>query len=276
MHGVDRSLTEAALIDTHCHLVLLDERGLLAQALEGAHAAGVETIITIGVNLEDSDRNRVIAEAHPGVRFTVGWDPQQTAPPDAAEQRALGELLQHPRAVAVGEVGLDLFFRPGYHDTPLEVQQRSLRLMLELAREHEKPVVIHDRDAHAPVLEAIGDVPGSHGVMHCFTGDAEHARRCAAVGFLVSFSGIVTFRNAADIQDAARSVADDGFVVETDAPFLTPVPYRGSVNLPERVAVTAAAVAGLREAPPHRIRATTTATARRLFNLSDPAEDIGG
>ncbi len=107
MHGVDRSLTEAALIDTHCHLVLLEERGLLAEALEGAHAAGVETIVTIGVNLEDSDRNRVIAEVHPGVRFTVGWDPQQKAPPDAAEQRALGELLQHPRAVAVGEVGLD-------------------------------------------------------------------------------------------------------------------------------------------------------------------------
>ncbi len=87
--------------------------------------------------------------------------------------------------------------------------------------------------------------------------------------------GIVTFRNAADIQDAARSVADDGFVVETDAPFLTPVPHRGSVNLPERVAVTAAAVARLREAPADRIRAATTATARRLFNLSDPADDVG-
>ena len=275
MHGVDRSLTEAALIDTHCHLVLLDERGLLAQALEGAHAAGVESIITIGVNLEDSDRNRAIAEAHRGVHFTVGWDPQQKAPPDAVEQRALGELLQHPRAVAVGEVGLDLFFRPGYHDTALEVPQRSLRLMLELAREHEKPVVIHDRDAHVPVLEAIRDVPGSRGVMHCFTGDVEHAKRCAEAGFLVSFSGIVTFRNAADIQDAARSVADDGFVVETDAPFLTPVPYRGSVNLPERVAVTAEAVARLRAAPPDRIREATTATARRLFNLSDQA-DAGG
>ena len=268
-------MTEAALIDTHCHLALLDERGLLAQALEGAHAAGVDTIITIGVNLEDSDRNRAIAEANSGVFFTVGWDPQQKAPPDAAEQRALGELLQHPCAVAVGEVGLDLFFRPGYHDTPMEVQQRSLRLMLELARAHQKPVVIHDRDAHAAVLEAIRDVPGSRGVMHCFTGDAEHARRCADAGFLVSFSGIVTFRNAADIQDAARSVADDGFVVETDAPFLTPVPYRGSVNLPERVAVTADAVARLRDAPPDRIREATTATARRLFNLSDQA-DAGG
>jgi TatD DNase family protein len=275
VHGVDRSLTEAALIDTHCHLVLLDERGLLAQALEGAYAAGVETIITIGVNLEDSDRNRAIAEAHSGVFFTVGWDPQQKAPPDPAEQRALGELLQHPCAVAVGEVGLDLFFRPGYHDTPLEVQQRSLRLMLELARAHKKPVVIHDRDAHAVVLEAIRDVPGSRGVMHCFTGDAEHAQRCADAGFLVSFSGIVTFRNAADIQDAARAVADDGFVVETDAPFLTPVPHRGSVNLPERVAVTADAVARLRDAPPDRIREATTANARRLFNLSDQADAVG-
>ena len=261
-------MTDVALIDTHCHLVLLDERGLLAQALEGAGAAGVESIVTVGVNLEDSDRNRVIAEAHRGVHFTVGWDPQQQAPPDAAEQRALGELLQHPRAVAVGEVGLDLFFRPGYHDTPLEVQQRSLRIMLELAREHDRPVVIHDRDAHSLVLDAIRDVPGSRGVMHCFTGDAEFARQCVDAGFLVSFSGIVTFRNAAEIQAAARFVADGAFVVETDAPFLTPVPYRGSVNLPERVAVTAAAVARLREATEDHIRATTTAAARRLFNLA--------
>lgn len=262
-------MTRAPLIDSHCHLVLLQEQGLLHHALEGAHEAGVEAVITVGVNLEDSDRNRVIAERHDGVYFTVGWDPQQPTPPDDAELRALEELLLHPRAVAVGEVGLDLFFRPGYHETPLEVQRDSFRIMLELARGHGKPVVVHDRDAHAEVLAAIADIPGSRGVMHCFTGDAAHAERSVAAGFAVSFAGIVTFKNAQGVRDAARAVSGGDYLVETDAPFLTPVPHRGTVNLPERVAVTAAAVAALRGEDVDVVRGATTETARRVFGIGD-------
>jgi len=179
------------LVDTHCHLVLLDERGLLDAALEGAAAAGVDQIISVGLNVDDSDRNRQIAEAHPDVYFTVGWHPHEKTAPDAHELAALEALLHHPKAVAVGEVGLDLFFRPGYHEVPLDVQQRSFRSMLELAQRVGKPVLIHDRDAHEEVLAAVGAVPGSRGVMHCFSGDAAFARRCAAAGFIASFSGIV-------------------------------------------------------------------------------------
>jgi len=259
------------LIDTHCHLVLLDERGLLHTALEGAAAAGVETIVTVGVDLEDSDRNREIAEAHANVWFTVGWDPQQSQPPDAAQRRALADLVQHPRAVAVGEVGLDLFFRPGYHETPLQVQQRSFLTMLELAAEFDKPVVIHDRDAHDEVIAALGHVPDVHGLMHCFTGDAVHMRRCVDRGFAVSFAGIVTFKHAGDIQEAASGVPADAYVVETDAPFLTPVPHRGTANLPERVADTAAKIAALRAEPEDEVRRRTTATARRVLRLPEPA-----
>ncbi len=102
-----------ALVDTHCHLVLLEERGLLDRALEGAAAAGVDEIISVGLNLDNSDRNRAIAEQHPGVYFTCGWHPHEPAVPDAPQLEALAELLGHPKAVAVGEVGLDLFFRPG-------------------------------------------------------------------------------------------------------------------------------------------------------------------
>lgn len=258
------------LVDTHCHLVLLEERGLLAAALEGAASAGVEEIISVGLNLEDSDRNRQIAEAHPGVYFTCGWHPHEPAAPDTRQLEALAELLKHPKAVAVGEVGLDLFFRPGYHEVPLDIQQRSFRAMLELAGDAGKPVLIHDRDAHEAVLAAVGDVPGSRGVMHCFSGDAAFAQRCADHGFIASFSGIVTFPRAEGIQEAARSVAGDGFVVETDSPFLSPVPERGKPNLPERVAITAAAVARLRGAPVEEVRAATTRTAHRVLGIAIP------
>ena len=258
------------LVDTHCHLVLLDERGLLDQALEGAAAAGVDQIISVGLNLEDSDRNRQIAEQHPGVWFTCGWHPHEKTAPDARQLDALAELLRHPKAVAVGEVGLDLFFRPGYHEVPLDIQERSFRMMLELARDAGKPVLIHDRDAHEEVLAAVAAVRGSRGVMHCFSGDAAFARRCAELGFIASFSGIVTFPRSEGIQEAARTVADDGFVVETDSPFLSPVPQRGKPNLPERVAITAAAVARLRGTSVSGVRAATTRTAQRVLGLAAP------
>lgn len=258
------------LIDTHCHLVLLDQRGLLNRALEGAAAAGVETVVSVGVDLEDSERNCEIAEGHPNVWFTVGWDPQQRQPPDAAQRAALAELVQHPRAVAVGEVGLDLFFRPGYHETPLEVQQRSLLTMLELAAEYDKPVVIHDRDAHDEIIAELARVPDVHGLMHCFTAGPAHMRRCVERGFAVSFAGIVTFPRAGEIAQAAVEVPADAYVVETDAPFLTPVPHRGTVNLPERVADTAARIAALRGEPVRDVRRQTTATARRVLRLPEP------
>jgi len=256
-----------SLVDTHCHLVLLDERGLLDAALEGAAAAGVDQIVTVGLNLEDSDRNRQIAERHPNVYFSCGWHPHEPQPPDARQLEALAELIGHPKAVAVGEVGLDLFFRPGYHEVPLDVQQRSFRAMLELAQSAAKPVLIHDRDAHDEVLAAVAEVTGSRGIMHCFSGDAAYAKRCAGLGFIASFSGIVTFPRAEAIQDAAREVAGDGFVVETDSPFLSPAPERGKANLPERVAITAAAVARLRGASVDEIRRATTSTAQRVLGL---------
>ncbi len=142
--------------------------------------------------------------------------------------------------------------------------------MLELAADAGKPVLIHDRDAHEEVLAAVSGVPGSRGVMHCFSGDAGFARRCADRGLIVSFSGIVTFPRAEGIQDAARTVAPSGFVVETNSPFLSPVPERGKPNLPERVAITAAAVARLRGETVAEVRASTTRTARRRARHRDP------
>jgi TatD DNase family protein len=255
------------LVDTHCHLAILDERDLLGAAFESAERAGVTQIVSVGLDLEDSDRNRLLAETHDNVWFTVGWHPHQRHAPDAIEVDALAELLRHPRAVAIGEIGLDLYFRPGYHETPLDEQRRAMHMMLELAQAEGKPAVVHDRDAHEEVLQVITAHPGVRGVMHCFSGDAPFARRCVAAGFVISFSGIVTFPRSDQQQEAAATVGDTDYVVETDSPFLAPVPHRGRANLPGYVAATAARVAALREVDDSVVRDQTTTTARRLFGL---------
>ncbi|MDQ6846254.1 MAG: TatD family hydrolase [Candidatus Dormibacteraeota bacterium] len=255
------------LVDTHCHLVLLQERGLLDDALASASADGVAEIVSVGLDVDDSDRNRVIAEAHDEVWFTVGWHPHQKQAPDPRQVEALSELLGHPRAVAVGEIGIDLYFRSGYHDTPLEEQRRAMHLMLELAEAHGKPVVVHDRDAHAEVLSLIREHSAVRGVMHCFSGDAEFAAACVNAGYAISFSGIVTFPRSEPQQAAAAAVGDRDYVLETDSPFLAPVPHRGRPNLPGYVAATAAAVATLRNVDLGVVRKQSTANARRLFGL---------
>jgi TatD DNase family protein len=263
------------LVDSHCHLQILAEReggSGVERALELAVEAGVVQVVCPGLNLEDSDRCREIAEAHPGVFFTVGWHPHERSAPDRAQLGALDQLLGHPRAVGVGEVGLDQYWRPGYHETPLEVQQTALRQMLELARAHVLPVVIHDRDSHDQVLTAVDAVPGVRGVMHSYTGDPEHALSCRARGFLLSFSGIVTFPRSEAIREAARTVDGAGYLVETDTPFLAPVPHRGQPNTPAFVVATAAAVARLRGVDPATVAAETTSSARRLFGL--PVDDL--
>ncbi len=272
--GADEAAIAAArpLVDSHCHLLLLEERGLLEESLRGAAEAGVEQIVSVGISLDDSDGNRRIAEQHPGVFFTVGWHPHEKAAPDAAQRRALADLLRHPRAVAVGEIGLDQYWRPGYHEVPMEVQRRSMRTMLELAAEFDKPVVVHDRDAHDEVLEALDEVPGVRGVMHCFSGDAGFAERCVARGLMCSFAGVVTFPRSEGIQAAAAGIGDEWLLVETDAPFLAPVPHRGRTNQPAYVAATCAAVARLRNADAAHVAAVAAANARRLFGL--PADDV--
>ncbi len=259
--------SERPLVDTHCHLVLLEERGLLSAALESAAESGVEQIVSVGLDIDDSDRNRVMAENHANVWFTVGWHPHQSHAPDAQQVRALDELLDHPRAVAVGEIGIDLYFRPGYHDTPLDEQRRAMHTMLELAQAHGKPVVVHDRDAHDEVLSSIRSFPKVNGVMHCFSGDAAFARLCVDTGYVISFSGIVTFPRSEAQQVAAAVLGEGDYVVETDSPFLAPVPHRGRSNLPGYVAATAARVAALRGVDESVVRDQTTATARRLFGF---------
>ena len=255
------------LIDTHCHPVLLEERGLTQQAWDSCRANNVVQVVAVGLNLEDSRKNQAVAHENSGVFFTVGWHPQEKRPPTPEELNELDALLGDPRAVAVGEVGLDLFFRPGYHETGLDIQLAALESMMALAKSHGKPVVIHARDAHEEILGVMARWPDVHGVMHCFSGDAQFASRCTDLGYVLSFSGIASFKSAKDIHGAVQTVGGDDFMVETDSPFLAPVPHRGEANLPGYVVHTAQAVAGLRGESLDEVAARSTATARRVFGL---------
>jgi len=266
-------VTEAdlELVDSHCHLTDVAERGGdLVQVLERAHAAGVHQVVTSADGVEEGRRAVALADRFPEVFVTIGWHPTRPHPPDASELAGIAELLDHPKVVAVGEIGLDYLVRPGVPMTPRGVQQEQLQLMLELARSHHLGVVVHDRLAHADVLAELERAPGAGVLLHCFSGDAELAVRAARLGMICSFSGIVTFRNAPELRRAAAAVPADHLVVETDAPFLSPEPFRGRSNEPHRVAVTARFLAAQRGECAASFARAVTATARGFYHLPQP------
>ncbi len=262
---------EVVLIDAHCHLDELARRGVAArEAVEQAHRAGVHQMVTSGDGLLDSRAASILAEAFPEVFFTVGWHPVNPLPPTQAELIQMRELLAHPKALAVGEVGLDYFFRPGYLETPPEVQREVFATMLILAAELAKPVVIHQRQAHADLLQLLDDGPSVTGILHCFSGDRAFAEAAALRGLYCSFAGNVTFKSARDLQEAARAVPSELLLVETDAPFLAPEPHRGQSSQPAMVRATAQWLAVWRGDCLESLSAVTTENTRRALGIPAP------
>jgi TatD DNase family protein len=262
---------EAVLIDAHCHLDELEKRGVgAAGVVERAHLAGVHQIVTSGDGLADSWAASHLADAYPEVFFTVGWHPVNPLPPSDSELSQMRELLGHPKAVAVGEVGLDYFFRPGYLETPPEIQRRVFSSMLELAADLSKPVVIHQRRAHADLLMLLDAGPSVTGVLHCFSGDRAFAGEAVARGLYCSFAGNVTFKSARALQEAARAVPSDRLLVETDAPFLAPEPHRGQSSEPAMVRATAQWLAVLRGDCLESLSAVTIENTRLALQLPAP------
>jgi TatD DNase family protein len=250
-------------VDTHCHLD--DERtpgGPLA-ALDAARAAGVRTMISVGTDATRSGAAIELASQHADVWATVGLHPH-----DAVQGvDSIRHLLGSPKVVAIGECGLDYH----YDHSPRPEQRRAFAEQIALAHEHGLTLVIHTREAWEDafdVLTAEGVPPRT--VFHCFTGGPEEARRCVDVGAYLSFSGIVTFPNAADVQDAARWCPTDHLLVETDSPYLAPVPHRGRPNQPALVPLVGAALAALRDTPVPEIAMATSANARLAFPAIAP------
>lgn len=260
------------LVDSHCHLDRLDlaaHGGSLDAALAAARARGVGRFLCIGVSVDNATAVRQLAEAHADVYCSIGVHPLDLQPGcEPALDWLLGELA-HPRVVAIGETGLDYHYQP----EAASLQQAGFALHLEAARQTGKPLIVHTREARADTLAMLrdADLPQA-GVLHCFTEDWAMARAALDMGYYISLSGIVTFRNAAALREVARQVPADRLLVETDAPYLAPVPHRGRPNLPEYVRDVAEFLAGLRGVPFETLAAQTTANFERLFPLARQAE----
>ena len=234
------------LIDTHAHLDYPHLFDQLDDVLARAEEAGVKQIISIGVKLSTSDRPKSIAEAYDNVWCSVGIHPHEADnEPLACDIEAILKAADHPKVVAIGEAGLDYF----YDNAPRDKQAESLRAQITVARALGLPIIIHSRDADedmASILEDEYEKGPYKGVLHCFSSGASLAQRALAIGFYVSFSGILTFKSAAEIQEVAKQVPEDRLLVETDAPFLAPVPKRGQKNEPAYTMHTAQFLADLR------------------------------
>ncbi|WP_417703007.1 TatD family hydrolase [Pseudomonas sp.] len=259
------------LIDSHCHLDRLDlaaHGGSLDAALDAARAAGVGHFLCIGVSADNAATVKGLAERYDDVDCSVGVHPLDLEPgAEPALDWLLGELA-HPKVVAIGETGLDYHYEP----ESAALQQASFRLHLEAARITGKPVIVHTREARADTLALLREAAlPQAGVLHCFTEDWEMAKAALDIGFYISLSGIVTFRNAEALRDVARQVPVDRLLVETDSPYLAPVPHRGKPNLPQYVREVAEYLAVLRGVSYETLAEQTSSNFKRLFPLAGVA-----
>lgn len=257
------------LVDSHCHLDFPDFAEDFDGVLSRAGEAGVGTMVTISTHLSKFPQVRAIAEAHDHIWCSVGVHPHEAAPEgQSAPDRLIAEAA-HPRVVAIGETGLDFY----YEHSPRGPQEESFRAHIAAARETGLPLIVHTRDADDETIAILTEEYAAGpftGLIHCFSSGPYLAEKMQEIGFYISFSGIVTFKKAHDIQEVARTMPLDRILVETDAPYLAPVPKRGKRNEPSYVAHTAAFVAELRGDEPANFARATTDNFFRLFSKASP------
>ena len=265
MTAEERQAAAVEFIDTHCHLDFPDYQGDLELVIRRAEQAGVREMISVGIDLDTSRKALELARRWPGVYATVGVHPHHVNEVGDGDYQALRELAEHPKVVAYGEIGLD--YVKEY--SPAAQQREHFAAQVELAGELKLPLIVHDREAHADtmaILRAAGELPAG-GVMHCFSGDSVLAREVLDLGFYISIPGVVTFKSAATLGEAVGMIPLERLLLETDAPFLAPVPRRGKRNEPAYVPHIAAKVAEIKGCDVEDVARHTTANARRLFRL---------
>lgn len=250
-------------IDTHCHLNMLDltaYQGNLGTLISQAQNVGVSHILCVGVDLEHAREVIDIAERFPNVYASVGVHPSEKTSPSYSE---LISLAQHPKVIALGEAGLDYH----YPDTDKQEQKQRFRLHIAASQELKKPLIIHSRDARADTIQILREEKADAigGILHCFTENWEMAQQAMDLNFYISFSGIITFKNAAEVAEVAKKTPLDKILIETDAPYLTPVPHRGKKpNEPQYVTLVAAKIAELKNLP---IKTVSEQTTQNFFSL---------
>ena len=249
-------------VDSHCHLsfpeLVADQQGVLDRMRQ----AGVSAALNVCVRMEEFPQVLALAQSQPDVFATVGVHPDGTEGQEPSVEQLVA-LAAHPKVLAIGETGLDYYRLK----EPLEWQRERFRVHIRAAREAGKPLVVHTRSAPDDTLRIMKEEGAAQagGVMHCFTESLEFALEALALGFYISFSGIVTFRNAGALQAVAQRVPPDRVLIETDAPYLTPVPYRGKLNEPARVVLVAQKLAELTSQPVDAVAKATCENFRRLF-----------
>lgn len=253
-----------SLIDTHCHLDLIEKEGQpISVSLEKSNNSGIKKIIQIGVNLERSILAKEIAhktQTPVELYFTAGCHPSDDFDQKEIEETAklIENSVSDPKFVGVGEIGLDYYHKKDN----LEFQQNSLRQFLQLASENSLPVVIHSRDAADDTYRILEEFKGKcFGVLHCFAYDAEYAKKFVDLGYYISFSGIVTFKNATGLHEAARQIPLESILIETDSPYLAPHPHRGKMNDPSYLPIIMERICHLRNEPAATVE-------RRIFENS--------
>lgn len=255
------------LIDTHCHLDMEAYRPDLNTVIQSAAQVGIKRVITIGIDHTSSSQAVSIADQYANIFATVGFHPHDALKATAGALKDLTNLAQNRSVVGYGEIGLD--YVKNY--APRDVQIKTFREQLHLAKELDLPVIIHDREAHEDTLNLIRSVRHlpRGGVMHCFSGDSRLAHEMIALGFHISIPGVATFTNAHLLHETIRAVDLRYLLLETDGPFLAPVPYRGKRNEPKLLLYTAQKVAELKQITIGEVACATTANAARLFRLPE-------
>lgn len=252
------------LVDSHCHIDFPDFAANLDEVFANMREHGVGRALCISVNLENFPRVLALAEAHSNIYASVGVHPdyEQVHEPDADE---LATLARHPKVLAIGETGLDYYRLKG----DLEWQRQRFRTHIRAARQAAKPLVIHTREAAEDTLRIMAEENAAEagGVMHCFTENLQVAKRALAMGFYLSFSGIVTFKNATQVKEVARTTPLDRILVETDAPYLAPAPHRGKTNQPAYVKFVAEEIARLKNITFEEVAEATTGNFNTLMRL---------
>ncbi|WP_135555172.1 TatD family hydrolase [Paenibacillus cymbidii] len=253
------------LTDTHTHMNASAFDEDRDEAIRRAMANGVTRIVNIGFNRETIPTSLALAERYDFVYTAVGWHPQDAIDMREGDLEWIASLCKHEKVVAIGEIGLDYY----WDTSPKDVQQRVFREQIRLARQIGKPIVIHNRDAHQDVVAILREEKADEvgGIMHCFSGSWETAKLCLDLGFHISFGGPITYKNAKQPKEVLAQVPLDRLLLETDAPYLTPHPYRGKRNETSYVRLVAEAAAEIRGMTLEEIAAVTTANAIRLLGL---------
>jgi TatD DNase family protein len=263
---------EHSLVDTHCHLDMSAYEDDLKSVLDRAHSHGIKAVITIGIDLQSSQKAVKIAMRNQMVKATVGIHPHDVENITGKNLEEISTLIdrQKDNIVGYGEIGLDYVKK---YSTP-EQQRHYFKEQLALAKNHNLPVIIHDREAHDDIFNILKSfAPFDHGgVMHCFSGDLEYAKKVLDLGFHISIPGIVTFKNAHALHTVAQSIPLNSLLLETDGPFLAPEPYRGKRNEPLYTLYTADKVAKLRNSSIEEIADASTLNACTLFNFKITSE----